>query len=380
MMFNNEKPFVFGVATSGNTFTDRVLETERLLNSFRYGINTILISPRRIGKTSLVNKVAALAQKEGIIVVKLDIYACRSEKEFIDALSTAIIRATSSKFEEFVQNAKLFFSRFSPKISFGDSPMHDFSVSLDYRGENNALEDVLRLPERIAEQKGKRVVVCIDEFQQVGEYNDSITFQKKLRTIWQHQHLTSYCLYGSKKHLMSALFLNNDHPFYKFGETIYLKNIPEADWVEYIVGRFDEYEKNIAPYLAKQLCQIVECNSSYVQQLSWLLWLRTKDTATEENLELAVQDLISECSPLFYQQTESLTSPQLQFLYALIDGINKGFMHKDVLEKYNLGTSANITRIKKALTEKEFIDIDDTGELRIADPVLVLWLKRLRNK
>ena len=47
----NNKPFVFGVATSGDNFTDRVKETERLVSNFRHGVNTVLISPRRIGKT-----------------------------------------------------------------------------------------------------------------------------------------------------------------------------------------------------------------------------------------------------------------------------------------------------------------------------------------
>ena len=41
------KPFIFGVATSGDNFTDRVKETERLLLNFKHVVNTVLISPRR---------------------------------------------------------------------------------------------------------------------------------------------------------------------------------------------------------------------------------------------------------------------------------------------------------------------------------------------
>ena len=58
------KPFVFGVATSGDNFTDRKKETARLLSNFRHGVNTVLISPRRWGKTSLVRKVCRLAQSD----------------------------------------------------------------------------------------------------------------------------------------------------------------------------------------------------------------------------------------------------------------------------------------------------------------------------
>lgn len=60
------KPFIFGVATSGDNFTDREKETERLLLNFRHGVNTVLISPRRWGKTSLVQKVSRLAQSDNL--------------------------------------------------------------------------------------------------------------------------------------------------------------------------------------------------------------------------------------------------------------------------------------------------------------------------
>ena len=76
------KPFVFGVATSGDNFTDRKKETARLLSNFRHGVNTVLISPRRWGKTSLVRKVCRLAQSDTLTVVYLDIFSCRSEREF----------------------------------------------------------------------------------------------------------------------------------------------------------------------------------------------------------------------------------------------------------------------------------------------------------
>ena len=120
------KPFVFGVATSGDNFTDRKKETARLLSNFRHGVNTVLISPRRWGKTSLVRKVCRLAQSDTLKVVYLDIFSCRSEREFYDAFASAVLKQTSSKLEEWMENARLFLSRISPKISLGTEPMTDF--------------------------------------------------------------------------------------------------------------------------------------------------------------------------------------------------------------------------------------------------------------
>ena len=90
---------------------------------------------------------------------------------------------------------------------------------------------MLQLPELIAKEKGFRIVVCIDEFQQIGDFADSLTFQKKLRGIWQLQTHVSYCLYGSKKHMMEQMFQDQSYPFYRFGDLFYLNKISEADWV-----------------------------------------------------------------------------------------------------------------------------------------------------
>lgn len=92
-------------------------------------------------------------------------------------------------------------------------------------------EEVLKLPEVIAQSKGYRIVVCVDEFQQIGDFPDSLTFQKKLRGIWQLQSHVSYCLYGGKKHMMEQMFQNQSYPFYRFGDFFYLNKIGEKDLV-----------------------------------------------------------------------------------------------------------------------------------------------------
>ncbi|MCH5221215.1 MAG: ATP-binding protein [Muribaculaceae bacterium] len=370
-----QKPFVFGVATSNENFTDRETETARILQNFQHGINTILISPRRWGKTSLVRKVSTLAQSESLKIVYLDIFSCRSAQEFYNALATAVLKQTSSKLEEWLENAKAFLSRISPKISLGPDPMTDFSISLELNDKATDVDDILQLPERIAQKKKCRIVVCIDEFQQIGEFKDSTTLQKRLRGVWQLQQSVSYCLFGSRKHLMSELFEKRSLPFYKFGDAIYLPKISTANWVDYICDRFEVTGKSISPELARQICEIVDNHSSYVQQLAWLVWIRTDGSATEQNFNDACQDIIEQNTPLFERQTESLSSYQMNFLRAVIDGVKSEFSSKAILDKYQLGSSANVKIIKAALLKKELIDIE-RKEVAICDPILALWLRK----
>ena len=369
------KPFVFGVATSGDNFTDRKKETERLLMNFQYGVNTVLISPRRWGKTSLVKKVCGLAQSENLKVVYIDIFSCRSDREFYDMFATAVIKETSSKFDEWVETTKLFLSRITPKISISPNPTTDFSISLEMNPKSENIDDILQLPEKIAQKKNCKIVICIDEFQQIAEFSDSKTFQKRLRTIWQLQKDVSYCLFGSKKHLMNELFEKKSYPFYKFGDAIYLQKIGTADWVEYICNRFEKTGKHISEELAERICKIVDNHSSYVQQLSWLVWVHTDETATENNFKEAYQDLIDQNTPLFKKQTESLTTYQMNFLRAIVGGVESEFTKQEVLTEYQLGSSANVSIVKRALEKKELIEIEKR-KISIPDPILKEWLRR----
>lgn len=370
-----DKPFIFGVATSGDNFTDRVKETERLLLNFRHGVNTVLISPRRWGKTSLVQKVCRLAQSEDLKIVYLDIFSCRSDKNFYDAFASAVLRQTSSKLDEWIENAKLFLSRISPKISFGPDPMTDFSISLEMNPKSTDIDEILQLPEKIAQKKGCNIVVCIDEFQQIAEFRDSKTFQKRLRSVWQLQKSVSYCLFGSKKHLMNELFEKRSLPFYKFGDAIYLSKIGTQDWINYICGRFEATGKMISRQLAEKICLRVDNHSSYVQQLAWLVWIHTDKVATEQNFDDACQDIIDQNTPLFEKQTESLTIYQMNFLRAIVNGVHSEFTTHDILQKYQLGSSANVSIVKRALVKKELIEIDKR-QVMIPDPVMAVWLKR----
>ncbi|MBR4146342.1 MAG: ATP-binding protein [Bacteroidales bacterium] len=371
-----DKPFIFGIPVGDSHFIGREEEINRLATNFKYGVNTILISPRRWGKTSLVNKVAGLVASKELLVVKMDIFSCRNEYDFYNVFSEAILKQTASRMEEWKDLAKGFIERLAPKISMSPDPLSEYSLSLGITAKTHAPEEVLQLPEIITQRKGCHILICIDEFQQVGEFPDSLTVQKRMRSVWQHQNNVSYCLYGSKMHMMTNLFQKKSYPFYKFGETQYLKPIPLKDWTAYIAERFKLEGKHIADHLIQQLCETVEYHSSYVQQLAYNTLLLTENEVTEEILTTAVEDLISQNSSIFIEQTQSLTSYQLNFLRAILYGVNNGFNEKEVRESFDFGVPSNVARLKKSLVDKELIEYTEKG-VEIGDPVLQLWLKRV---
>ena len=371
-----KRAFIYGVAVDGNNFTDRVAETRRLKNDFENGQNVILISNRRIGKTSLVKHVCSQVETDLVSVVNMDIYDCRSEYEFYNKFATSILKQTAQKSDMILQNIKDFLVRLSPKISFSPDTGNEISLSLGITPKEYSAEEILQLPELIAQKIGKRIVVCIDEFQQIGEFTDSITIQKKMRGIWQLQKHVSYCLFGSKKHLLSNLFQNKRMPFYQFGDTIFLNPIPTADWIPFIKSKFAEKQIVISDLLIEQLCDIVCNHSSYVQQLAWNVMLNAEKDVTKETLNEALNDMLNQNSAMFYQQIEGLSSYQINFIKALIDGVEKDFTSQKVLSEYNLGTKSNISRIVTVLTNKELIEKTTKDKIVFSDPLFPLWFKR----
>lgn len=368
--------FVYGVPVGGDNFTDRVKETRRLKMNFENGLNVILISPRRIGKTSLVKRVQEVVDTDIVKTVYIDIYDCKTEYDFYNKFATALLQQTSSRMDLILDNIKKFLVRLTPKINFSPDSNSEFSLSLGITPNDYAPEEILQLPELLASQIGKHIIVCIDEFQQIAEWSDSLTIQKKMRGVWQHQKNASYCLFGSRPHMMNKLFQSKSMPFYQFGEPNYLLPIPTEDWIPFIKGKFAKHKLEITDAQITKVCEIVANQSSYVQQLSWNVMINTDSVVTEDAIRVGVQDLLNQCTPLFMEQIANMTAYQLNMLKAIAKGLHSEFTSQKNLKEYDLGTKSNVAKIRSFLLEKDFVT-ETTEGLFISDPVMGLWLQRL---
>ncbi|MBQ5509692.1 MAG: ATP-binding protein [Prevotella sp.] len=366
------KPFIYGMSVECNHFTDRELETKRLKLNFENGVNSILISPRRMGKTSLVKRVMHQIDDAKIKVVYMDIYSCRTEYEFYEKYASAIIQATASKVDKMVETAKEFIMSIVPKIKYSPEPNTEFALSLGINPTSNTPEEILDLPERIALKRGMEIVICIDEFQQIGEMSDTLIIQKKLRSVWQHHKHTSYCLFGSKQHMMKNLFQSRKMPFYQFGDMFFIKRIPTEKWVPFIVSRFADSGKTISAEYAQKICETVDNYSSYVQQLAWNIFALSDDVITEQDIKDGLDATMAQSVSLFVEQTANLTSYQLNLIRAICQGYHDDFGSKEVTSRFELGTKSNLIKLKNALVEREIIEITEDGCF-IADPIFERW-------
>lgn len=374
-----EAPFVYGRIADDLNFTDREDEVALLTQNFKNLINTIIISPRRWGKTSLVNKCARLLSEESkdIQVCQVDIFNCRTEEQFYTAYANALMRISTSAWEEFVAGVKKYLSRMAPTVSLSeDSQNYELSFGISFKDNRLSYDEILDLPQQIAKDKGKKIIVCIDEFQNINEYEDSLAFQRKLRAHWQTHTSVCYCLYGSKRHMLLSIFNDYSMPFYKFGDILFLQKIERKDWAAFISQRFADTGKQISDELSGMIADKMKNHPYYTQQLSQQTWLRTSKDCSEAIVNEAFSSLIGQLSLLFTNIIDTLTSRQISFLIAVADGV-VNFSSKDILKQYQLGTSANIKNLKKATLEKDLIDILPGNTIEIQDPAFEYWLKNV---
>jgi uncharacterized protein len=371
-----ETPFVFGKIASGIEFTNRIIETKALISNFSSGTNTILLSPRRWGKSSLILKAADLAHKKNKkqVFCFIDLFNVRTEEQFYLSLAQEILRATSGKLDEMLQTAKKFIGQLTPKFTVSPGEYSSISIGLDWQEVQKQPEEILNMAEKIALSKKIRLIICIDEFQNISEFSNPLAFQKKLRANWQKHQNTSYCLYGSKRHMLLNVFASPSAPFYKFGNLVLLEKISPADLATFIIKRFLDTAKRIEPEEALLITEKADCHPYYVQQLAQQAWLRSSKLCSTMIIEEAFESLLMQLSLLFQTMTDSLPTTQINFLNAVIDNV-KQYSSYEMINKYALGTSANVLRIKQALMEKEILDIQ--GEkIMFLDPMYKHWLKK----
>jgi hypothetical protein len=369
-------PFLFGRTVSNSGFTNREKDLEKLYKNLTQGINTMLISPRRWGKSSLVERLILDLKTKNpeIKIVSLDLFSVSSEEEFLEMFAKEVIKASSTIWQDWLQSGKDFFKQLTPILSVGIDPVNDFSLGFDWKQLKKHRAEILELPEKIANEKKCRFIICLDEFQNLATFHEFESLEKSMRAIWQRQKSVSFCLYGSKRHMMTDIFNNPSKPFYRFGDIMLLQKIKREKWTSFIIESFAKTKKEISPELAELIPTLMQDHSWYVQQLAHYTWQKTKKKATKTEIQLAFSELIEANTPLYMREVEGLSLTQLNFLKAVANKEEK-LSSTEILQKYRLGTSASVVKNKAILLKADLID-ESKGKLSFLDPAFEYWFLR----
>jgi uncharacterized protein len=370
-------PFAFGKVVFEKEFTNREQETEMLIEQFQALNNICIISPRRWGKSSLVkySTQKLLETNKDYKVVYLDMFNIQTEEEFYIEFAEKVLNATYSNFDNFIKKSSSFFKNLIPKLSFSPIPESEISVGLEWSDVKNNPSELLDLPQKIAISEGIKIVVCIDEFQNLQFFDNSLGFQKKLRAHWQLHSQVSYCLYGSKESMMREIFNNSSYPFYRFATILNLSKISGEKWKIFINKRFLETGKKIEPSAIDMILEYADLQPFYVQQLAQTCWLICDELCYRQTVENALEFIFNQYHSHYIQDIDGLVNSQLNLLKLILTG-EFSLGKAENIKKYNLKSTANINRAKKALIDKQILRFVDKKP-EFLDAIFKLWLKRV---
>jgi len=365
-MFEMANPFKFGGLVTGEDFADRESEMAEILREVRDGMNVLMFSSRRMGKSSLLAEMMRRHEKE-FIWVYVDLYGITTKARMVEAYMSALVRSAYGTAEKVVAGARELITSTRLRVVLGDKGEPGVELSM---GEPTVpeIQGIMDVPERLARKKGKRIVVVFDEFQEIGSL-DGVALLKAMRSRMQtHKHV-SYIFAGSKRHLLLSIFEEREGAFYKSARPMELGSIPKEDFVRFLIAKFAESGGSISPVTASGIIDASGGNTYYAQQIAHELF----DISSRPklgDLDGAVTASISHQSPAFQVLWDSIKSPSQRSYLLAVAREGRSTPRSILIQKYRLKSQSHV---QKAISHLDARGITENGE--ILDPMLVLWLR-----
>lgn len=375
-------PFDYGGVVRESSFCNRREELAHLARVFENAEKLFLYSERRMGKTSLLKLALERLPKKSYVPIYIDLWPTNSEGEFAIAVAKALAESTSTVPHKVLDFATTCFARLQPSVTTDEEgkPKVVFGIAKDSIGIP-AVEQILDSPHKVAAKTNKRLVVVLDEFQQITEYgNDSV--ERRIRSAIQHHKEIAYVFLGSKKHIIRQMFVDKQRPLYRSAAHYPLGPIATAHWLPFILTKFRESGKTISEDLVHRLVEFTGGHPFYTQHLCHEVWELSEQGSKAELkvLPRAIEILLKREAYAFTSLWDSLALNQ-KILLAAIAKSQAPFkpFAAGFIKQSGMRTASNIQRAAEALMHKDLIDRDDTGSLVISDKFLTLWIHQMTS-
>jgi len=375
-MNKKKNPFLLKGYVSKELFCDRQKEIEQLFANVQNGIDTTLISARRMGKTGLIFRFFDhLREQGGIKPIYVDIFSSRNLSEFIKLLAEAILLGFPEKtplgnrFLEFIKG-------FRPLIGY-DPLTGQPQIQINYQSAQEK-EYTLQGLFSFLENQGEKIVIAIDEFQQISDYPEK-NIEALLRTHTQNLSNIRFIFCGSRKSMMINLFSDVKRPFFASTQYLSLEEIDAEIYSLFIRKQFSESGIVITDEALTMVLNWSLRHTFYTQSLCNMLYYNADSQITIDTVKLASFELLKRNEPVFYQFRQLLTSAQWNFLIAIAkEGEVKQLTAQKFISLYEIGTPANARRISRSLLEKELLlelSYKKETSYRVYDVFLSRWLE-----
>ena len=376
MKYNNiTNPFIISKDIPEAFFCDREEETTFLIKQIDNGRNTVIVSPRRMGKTGLIHHLFRQETiQERYTSFFVDIYPASSLQEMCYILGRSVFERLKAKktqhWETFFQYLKSLRAGVSFDSVTGEPKLEVGIGSIEHPA--TTLEEIFAY----LESSSTPCIVALDEFQQIAEFPEQ-RVEALLRSMIQNCRQTTFLFSGSKQHTINQMFLSKSRPFYQNAQLFDLKPLKPDVYTEFATRLFDQFEKHIEPAVIAQVYTDYNATTWYMQMLLNELFALTGqgNTCTMEHLDMAQKNIIQVQEGSYLMQLNTLSSKQKSMLQAIAkEGCAKAVTSQAFVKKHALDSASTVQSALRVLLEKDIVTADN-GQYRISDFFFSHWLQ-----
>ncbi|MBI1837341.1 MAG: ATP-binding protein [Flavobacteriia bacterium] len=372
-----KNPFLISGYSGPVYFCDREEETGHIIRNIENGVNTTLLSIRRIGKTGLIRHVFyKIEDQKKAFCVYIDLYATQNMNDFMNEFATTLAKKFPEK-KSIGKKLMHLLKGLRPLIQF-NGLTGEPEISFEFTQESQITYSLQSLF-AFLENQNIQIVIAFDEFQQINEYPEKNT-EAVLRTIIQTLKNIQFIFSGSSKHLLIDIFNNSKRPFFASTQAIQLGFIPDDKYVPYIKAHFEQNKKEISEEAISFILKWTKSHTYYTQVVCNRVFSFPNKKIILQDVYRACNQLLKEQEIVFFQYRNLLTTGQWNVLKAIAkEGNVYQILEKRFVQKYNLGSTSSIQRSVAALVKKEMIyeEQEERGSFyAVYDCFLSRWLEK----
>ncbi|TAK75197.1 MAG: ATP-binding protein [Gammaproteobacteria bacterium] len=371
--------FPRGIA-KGNAFCNRENERNRLIANIKSRQHTLIMSPRRYGKTSLVKYAVdelPILFGEADLFVAVD--AKRVEQQILAGVKK-IISEINTPIEQVLEIIRQYFKKTSAKWTVGTQGVN---IALIPEGSNDpatTIMEALQALEDLLSKKNKQAVFFLDEIQEIGEVAEGKGIEGALRHVAQQTHYLSFVFSGSNRHLLARMFYDKARPLYKLCDRIVLDRIDEQHYRKHInkLAR-KRWNSNLDDSVLEALFTLTERHPFYMNGLCLRLWESDlKRAPSSEDARIYWINMVTEERQEIARELSTLSAGQRKILIAITEGHTRELTGKVFLNKIYM-TSSSVVEALKILEQRDYIERKTNGEYHFIDPLMAAALRLYFN-
>lgn len=370
--------FPYSQYVTGKNFVGRRADVTLMGNLLSQGENILLSEPPKSGKTSLVQQALLSMRMSGKVfsVGQFSALNIRTPEAFLLKLGNTVLRMTASGPAEYASLCRKYLEGTHFVFDSENFTEENQILSLGWDLDEADVRAMLRFPYILAQERGERIILIIDEFQSLVHLeNPDVLFRPMdacMREL-RDGSLFSWIICGSGVNAMKGIF-SSSLLFHRQLERVRLSPVDEREMADHVHKGFTMAGKVVSKELLQGACRLFRGHLWYINHFVAICDAMSKGYIVEQTLVEALNTLVAIHEPRFNAVMEDLTTHQISLLKAIVDGVVR-FSSADVIRKYGLNSSANVKRVKDALTKKEVLVFDENDAPQIIDPLFEYWVR-----